>query len=64
MDGNIVEVVTSFRFIGVLITRNGLCDKDIRRRIGMGTCLTTIYGNTGESSLPQKLNWCRPWCSQ
>ena len=37
VDGKIVEVVTSFKFIGTLITREGLCDKEIHRRIAMGT---------------------------
>ena len=31
VDGKIEEVVTSFVFLGALITRDGLCDKDIRR---------------------------------
>ena len=35
VDGKIVEMVTSFIFLGDLITRDGLCDKEIRRRIGM-----------------------------
>ena len=59
VDGKIVEVVTSFIFLGALITRDGLYDKEIRRRNAMGEAamrgLTTIfYGKTGESSLPQK----------
>ena len=33
VDWNIVEVVKS---LGALITRDGLCDKEMRRRIGMG----------------------------
>ena len=36
VDGKIAEVVTSFIFLGALITRDGLCDRDIRRRIAMG----------------------------
>ena len=35
MDGKIVEVVTSFKFLGALITRDGLCDKEIPRIIAM-----------------------------
>ena len=30
VDGNIVGVVTSLIFLGALITRDGLCDKEIR----------------------------------
>ena len=45
--GKTVEVVTSFIFLGALITRDGLCDKEIRRRIAMGKAamggLTTIW---------------------
>ena len=31
VDGKIEEVVTSFVFLGALISREGLCDKEIRR---------------------------------
>ena len=37
VDGNIVEVVTSFIFRGELITRYGLCHKEIRRGIKLAT---------------------------
>ena len=47
VDGKIVEDVTSFMILGVLITRDGVCDKGIRRRIAMGKAamggLTTIW---------------------
>ena len=47
VDGNIVEVVTSFVFLGASITRDRLCDKEIRRRIAMDKAaiggLTTIW---------------------
>ena len=47
VDGKIVAVVTSFICLGALITRDGLCDKEIRRRIAMGKAamggLTTIW---------------------
>ena len=36
VDLKIVEVVTSFIFLGASITSDGLCDKEIRRRIAMG----------------------------
>ena len=36
VDGKIVEVVTCFIFLGALITRDGLCVKEIRRRMAMG----------------------------
>ena len=47
VDGKIVEDVTIFMILGALITRDGLCDKGIRRRIAMGKAamggLTTIW---------------------
>ena len=50
VDGEIVEVVTSLICLA-LITRYGLCDKEIRRRIGMGKAamggLTTISKDRG-----------------
>ena len=36
VDGKVVEVVTSFIFLGALITSYGLCDKETRRGIAMG----------------------------
>ena len=36
VDGKMVEVVTIFIFLGALIIRDGLCDKEIRRRTAMG----------------------------
>ena len=39
--------ITSFIFLGALITRDGLCDQEIRRRIAMGKAamrgVTTIW---------------------
>ena len=46
-----MEVVTSFIFLGALITRHGICDKEIRRRIAMGKAamrgFTTIWKDRG-----------------
>ena len=36
VDGKDVEVVTKFVFFGALITEDGLCEKEVRRRIAMG----------------------------
>ena len=36
VDGKMVDVVTIFIFLGALIIRDGLCDKEIRRGIAMG----------------------------
>lgn len=51
VDGKKVEVVTRFMFLGTLITKDGLCDKEIRRRIAMGKAaiggLTTIWKDRG-----------------
>ena len=51
VDGKTVEVVTKFVFLGALITKDGLCDKEIRRRIAMGKAamggLTTVWKDRG-----------------
>ena len=51
VDGKTVEVVTKFLFLGALITKGGLCDKEIRRRIAMGKAvmggLTTVWKDRG-----------------
>ena len=36
LDGKDIEVVTKFAFLGALITKDGLCEKEVRRRIAMG----------------------------
>ena len=36
MNGEKVELVNNFSFLGAHITNDGLCEKEIRRRIGMG----------------------------
>ena len=58
VDGNIVEVVMSFIFLGALITRDGLCDKEIRRRITMSKSAVgglTIIWKDGGIKLPTKV---------
>ena len=35
VDGNNIEVVTKFVFLGTLITVDGLCEKEVRRRIAI-----------------------------
>ena len=51
VDGKTVEVVKKFVFLGALITKDGLCDKEIRRRIAMGKAamegLTTVWKDRG-----------------
>ena len=47
MDGKIVEMVTSFIFLEALIRRDGLCDKEIRRIIGMGKAAIGGLTTTG-----------------
>ena len=34
--GKDIEVVTKFIFLRALITKDGLCEKEVRRRIAMG----------------------------
>ncbi len=36
VDGKDIEVVAKFVFLGALITKDGLCEKEVRRRIAMG----------------------------
>jgi len=38
IDGQKVEQVSQFRYLGSLISEDGYCEKDIRARIGMGKC--------------------------
>ena len=59
VDWIIVDVVTTFIFLGALKTRDGLWDNEIRRTIAIiGKTVVggsiTLYGKTGESILPQK----------
>ena len=35
IDGKDIEVVTKFGFLGALITKDGICEKKLRRRITM-----------------------------
>ena len=47
VDGKDIEIVTKFVFLGALITKDGLCEKEMRRRIAMGKAamggLTSIW---------------------
>ena len=51
VDGKDIEVVTTFVFLGTLITEDGLCEKEVRRRIAMGKAamggLTSIRKDRG-----------------
>ena len=51
VDGKDIEVVTKFVFLGALITKDGLCEKEVRRRIAMGKSamggLTSIWKDRG-----------------
>ena len=51
VDGKDIEVVTKFVFLGALITKDGLCEKEVRRRIAMGKAamggLTSIWKDRG-----------------
>ena len=38
VDDNNIEIVDKFIFLGVLITNEGVTDKEIRRRLVMGKC--------------------------
>ena len=47
VDWKNIEVVTNFVFLGALITKDVLCEKEVRRRIAMGKAavggLTSIW---------------------
>ena len=51
VDGNDIEVVTKFVFLGAMITKHGLCEKEVQRRIAMGKAamggITSIRNETG-----------------
>ena len=51
VEGKDIEVVTKFVFLGTLITDDGLCEKEVRRRIAMEKAamggLTSIWKNRG-----------------
>ena len=53
VDGKDIEIVTKFVFLGALITKDGLCEKEVRRRIAMGKAamagLTSIWKDRGET---------------
>ena len=51
VDRKDIEVVTKFVFMGALITTDGLCEKEVRRRIATGKAamggLTSIWKDIG-----------------
>ena len=51
VDGKDIEVVTNFVLLGALITKDGLCEKEVRRSIAMGKAamggLTSIWTDRG-----------------
>ena len=51
VDGKHIEVVSHFIFLGSLITKDGFCEKEIRRRLAMGRSamggLTKIWKDRG-----------------
>ena len=38
VDDNNIEIVDKFIFLGVIITNDGVTDKELRRRLAMGKC--------------------------
>ena len=51
VDDNNIEIADKFIFLGVLITKDGVADKELRRRLVMGKCdmgsLKRIYKDRG-----------------
>ena len=45
VDGKHIEVVSHFIFLGSLLTKYGLCESEIRRRLAMGR--STMGGGGG-----------------
>ena len=53
VDGKDIEVVPKFVFLGGMITKDGLCEKEVRKRIAMGKSamggITSIGKDRGET---------------
>ena len=51
LDGKDIEVVTKFVFLGALSTKDGLCEKEVRRRMAMRKAamggLTSMWKDRG-----------------
>ena len=70
VDGKDIEVVTKFVFLVALITKDGLCEKEVRRRIAiisMGKSamggLTSIWKDIGVT-LETKVKLAKVWYSR
>ena len=71
VDGKDIEVVTKCVFLGALITEDGLCEKEVRRRKAIGKAavegLTSIWkdrsntGDEGETSESFDVPDCTIW---
>ena len=58
VDGNDIEVVTKLVFLRALVTKNGLCEKEVQRRIAMGKAAkggVTSIGNDRGLTLETKV---------
>src|SRR3984885_4766589 len=53
VDGEVIEVVTSFSFLGAMIVREGGCDGEIRRRITLG--------RMAMQGMEKKIDACEMW---
>ena len=60
LDGKDIEVVTKFVFLGALITQDGLCEKEVRRRIAMGKAAMGGLEREGEDDI-DKYGWTHSW---
>jgi len=54
-DGQQVEQLNQFRYLGSLISENGYCTKEIKSRIEMAKKVFTVYG--GKEIVQRKLVW-------
>ena len=67
IDGETVETVSDFIFLGSKITADGDCSHEIKRRLLLGRKVMTNLDSILKSKgiiLPTKVVWSRPWFFQ
>ena len=67
VDGETVETVSDFNFLGSKISADGDCSHEIKRRLLLGRKVMTNLGSILKSrdiTLPTKVLWSRLWFFQ
>ena len=67
IDGETVETVSDFIFLGSKITADGDCSHEIKRRLLLGRKVMTNLDSILKSrdiTLPKRSIWSRLWCFQ